>query len=274
MRSAFFYFLLFVLLSASLTAQPSLVGAWECSLDKNEGYDSETLIFTEDGYFYSILSFLNGAEYGIEPVTGMGIYEFDGSTLSLYDLRNDTRSSFPISALSSNSFLLYNQEAGENNRYHYQGKGVLDQNQQATLLSWENYRKLGGAWQSAGTILKVMPSLGIMIIRLPGDPDFFRWGHYTVNGNELTLKDISTEEAVFYTGAITEIGRNSLTLLSNGEEEHFRFRGELNLDETEAMMVQQYMNMTHRINMTAIDMIDGRQDFIWKRVDEHGNERY
>lgn len=274
MRSAFFYFPLFVLLASSLAAQSSIAGAWVCPLDKNEGYDSETLIFTGDGYFYSILSFLNGAEYGIEPVAGMGMYEFDGSTLTLYDLKNDTRNSFPISALSSNSFLLYNQEARENNRYHYKGKGVLDENQRAAILSWENYRKLGGAWRSAGTILKVMPSLGIMIIRLPGDPDFFRWGHYAVNGNELTLKDISTEEAVFYTGAITEIGRNSLTLLNNGEEEHFRFQGELNLDETEAMMVQQYMNMTHRINMTAIDMIDGRQDFIWKRVDEYGNEKY
>lgn len=274
MKTAFFNLFFFALLSPALFAQTTLSGTWVCPLDKSEGYDNETIIFTEDGYYYSLLSFLNGAEYGIDPEIHLGIYELDGSALTIYDLKHDTRNSFPISFLKDKDFQLYSKDKDQDYRYHYQGKGMLDQGQRNSLLSWENYRKLGGTWKSSESILKVLPSLGIIIIRIPGNPDFFRWGHYFVDANELTLKEVSAGEAVFYSGAITELGRNSLTLLNNGEEEHFRFEGGLNLDGTETMMVQQYMNMTHRLNMTAIDLIDGRQDFIWKWVDEYGNERY
>lgn len=274
MKTVFLNTLLAIILSSALAAQPSISGAWVCPLDKNEGFDNETTIFTEDGYYYSILSYLNGAEYGIGPDIFMGIYEFDGSTLSLYDIKNDTRSSFPVNVLNSRTLQLTDPNTGEQFNYHYQGKGMLDQNQRAAILSWENYRKLGGAWQSSGSILKAIPSLGIIIIRVPGNPDFFRWGHYIVDGNELTLKDISAEEAVFYTGAITEFNQQDFTIVSNGEAEYFQFKGALKLDETETMMVNQYMQMNHRLSMGAIDMIDGVQDFIWKRVDEYGNEQH
>lgn len=274
MKTAFLNFFFLFFIASTLTAQTSLVGAWVCPLDQSQGYDNETIIFTEDGYYYSTLSYLNGAEYGIGPDIYLGVYEFDGSTLSIYDVKNDTRKSFPISALNGSGFQLYNKEVDQHFQYHYTGKGVLDQTQRATLLSWENYRKLGGAWKSSASILKIIPSLGIAIVRVPDNPDFFRWGHYVVDGNKLTLKEISAEEAVFYTGTITSCNRDGLTLLNDGETERFRSQGELKLDETEIMMVQQYMNMNHRLNMTAIDMIDGRQDFIWKRVDEYGNERY
>lgn len=274
MKTALLNLLFFLLVASSLSAQTSISGTWMCPLDKSQGYDNETITFTEDGYYCSILSYLNGAEYGIGPDIFLGIYEFDGSTLSIYDIKNDTRKRFPITALNTRGFQLSNQETGERFQYHYKGKGDLDRNQRAELLSWENYRKLGGAWKSSGSILKVIPSLGIIIIRVPGNPDFFRWGHYIVNGNELTIRDISAEEAVFYTGTITEFNRKDFTLLNNGEEEHFRFEGNLNLDETETMMVQQYMNMNHRLTMSTIDMMDGVQDYIWKWVDEYGNERY
>lgn len=274
MKTAILNVFLIALLASTLAAQPSISGTWTCPLDKNEGYDSETLIFAEDGYYCSILRFLNGAEYGIDPEAAYGIYEFDGKTLSIYDLKNDAQKSFPISALNSSGFLLRNSEVGQNFRYQYEGEGILDENQRTAILSWENYRKLGGTWRSSGSILKVLPSLGIIIVRVPGNPDFFRWGHYIVNGNELTLKEISIEEKVFYTGTISEFNRNDFTIINNGEAEHFQSEGGISLDETETMMVQQYMNMNHRLNMTAIDLIDGQQDFIWKRVDEYGNERY
>lgn len=263
-----------VLVASALTAQNSLAGTWVCPLDKAEGFDRETTIFTEDGYYYSILSYLNGTEYGIGPDIFLGVYEFDGATLSLYDIKNDTRKSFPAVVLDNREFQLTDPGTGEKFQYHYHGKGELDQDQRATLLSWENYRKLGGTWASSESILKVLPSLGIVIIRVPGKPGSFNWGHYIVNGNELKLKEISAEEAVFYTGTITEFNRQDFTIVNNGDAEHFEFKGAPNLDETETMMVSQYMNMTHRTNMTLIDMMDGQQDFIWKRVDEYGNERY
>lgn len=274
MKTAFLNIFFFIAVASTLTGQTSIVGTWVCPLDKNEGFDKETTIFTEDGYYYSILSYLNGDEYGIGPDIFLGVYEFDGSTLSLYDMKNDNRSSFPVTERSGRTFTLADSNTGVQFQYHYQGKGGLDQNQRATLLSWENYRKLGGTWASSESILKVLPSLGIIIIRVPGNPDFFKWGHYIVNGNELKLKEISIEETVFYTGTITAFNREDLTIVNNGEAENFKFKGGLNLDSTEAMMVQQYMNMNHRISMTAIDMIDGVQDFIWKRVDEYGNEQY
>ena len=274
MKTAVLNVFFLVLMGAAAAAQTSITGTWVCPLDKNEGFDKETTIFTEDGYYYSILSYLNGDEYGIGPDIFLGVYEFDGSTLSLYDMKNDSRSSFPVTERNGRTFTLTDPNTGEQFQYHYQGKGRLDQNQRATLLSWENYRKLGGTWASSGSILKVLPSLGIIIIRVPGNPDFFRWGHYIVNGNELRLKEISIEETVFYTGTITEFNRQDFTIVNNGETEHFQFKGAPNLDETELMMVNQYMQMNHRTSMAAIDMIDGVQDFIWKRVDEYGNERY
>ena len=274
MKTALINVFLIAIMASTLTAQSSIVGTWTCPLDQSQGYDNETITFTEDGYYYSTLSYLNGAEYGIGPDIYLGVYEFDGSTLSIYDVKNDTRNSFPLSALNGRGFQLYNKEVDQHFQYHYRGKGGLDHNQRATLLSWENYRKLGGNWKSSESILKIMPSLGIAIVRVPNNPDFFRWGHYSVDGNKLTLKEISVDEAVFYTGNLTEFNKNSVTLLKKKKKERFQFQGALNLDETEIMMVQQYMNMNHRLSMTAIDMIDGRQDYIWKWVDENGNERY
>ena len=63
-------------------------------------------------------------------------------------------------------------------------------------------------------------------------------------------------------------------IVMDGSLIHQQGWGAPNLDETELMMVNQYMQMNHRTSMAAIDMIDGVQDFIWKRVDEYGNERY
>ncbi len=273
MKSFFFSFIFLALIVSTLNAQSAIAGTWKIEMDKNEGYDHEFLILTEDGYYYSILHYLNGAEYGIDPTISLGIYEFDGSTLRIYDMINDSNNSFTISDLDESGFLVSGKE-GDPGHYVYQGPAYLTENQENDVLSWENYRKLGGNWQSEESVLKVLPFLGVAIIRSTTDPDFFLWGHYSIDGNGITLKEISVDESVFYTGEFIQFDQEGFTLLSDDEEEYFQAMGPLDLNETETMMVTRYMNMTHRTNMSIIDLMDGQQDYIWKRVDEYGNERH
>jgi hypothetical protein len=267
---------LLILSSLFLTAraQQSLTGSWTCPLDPNEGFDSEILLFTTDGAYQATTTYLNGEEYGIEPTVSVGRYEYDGRILHLYDLVNDNHLSFPVERMGNSHLTLTNPETQESFKYDYSGEGEMSANQRGNLQSWENYRRLGGTWHSKESILKVLPSLGIIIIRQPNDPNFFKWGQYTVAGDLLSISEISAEQTTFYRGNIKAFGQNDLRLESGGEEEDFQFKGQTQLDETELYMVQQYMNMTHRLNMDIIDAIDGVQDYIWRRVDEHGNVKY
>ena len=86
-------------------------------------------------------------EYGIRYHIFLGVYRFDGSTLSLYDMKNDNRSSFPVTE-SVQDIYVGRTPIQECNSIPLSGEGGLDQNQQYPPV-WENYRKLGGTWASS-----------------------------------------------------------------------------------------------------------------------------
>ncbi|MCB0634139.1 MAG: hypothetical protein R2824_08025 [Saprospiraceae bacterium] len=268
------YLLSLLILSVSAFAQQPLTGTWVCPLDPNEGYESETLTFSPDGVYQCTIAYLNGEEYGIGPDIAVGYYQYDGTTLHLYDLVNDNHLTFPTDRVGNSQLILRNSTTQERFTYQYRGPGEVSAVQRGNLQAWEYYRRLGGVWQSKETILKVLPSLGIMLIRNPNDPNYFNWGQYSISGNVLSIREISAEQNTFYQGNIQSFGETDFRMENGGDVEHYRYQGKLQLNEQETFMVQQYMNTVHRTNMSIIDAMDGVQDFIWRRVDEHGNIRY
>lgn len=265
-------FLTLIAFGFNTKAQNSIVGTWTCGPAGDQNFQKETLILTADGLFYGLQEYPQYEFYHQDPEVFLGIYTFDGKTLTLIDLKSDTRSAYQIQSLGGRGFTMSQKESGLNWRYTYQGQGVLNGSQKTQLLSWENYRKLGGAWRSNTETLKFIPSQGLLIIRLHNDANYFNWGTYTINGNELVVNNIDAGQAVFYRGTISEFSQKGFKLTgSTGDTGVYKFQGDLNLDETEIYMVKEYMSMMHRITMSIIDLMDGQQDYIWKRVDKYGN---
>lgn len=266
------FILVILVIAFGAKAQHSIAGTWTCGPAGDQNFQKETIVLTADGLFYGLQEYPQYEFYHQDPNVFLGIYTFDGKTLTLIDLKSDTRSSYQIQTLGSGGFTMYQKESGLTWRYTYQGQGVLNNSQKTQLLSWENYRKLGGAWRSDTETLKFIPSQGLIIIRRHDDANYFNWGTYTINGNELIVNNIDAEQAVFYRGTLSEFTKKQIKLTHNaGGSDVYKFQGDLNLDETEVYMVKEYMSMMHRITMSIIDLMDGQQDYIWKRVDKYGN---
>lgn len=267
MKTFCLYALLFFTLINMTAAQTSLTGTWIRPPAADEYFEYEGLIFAEDGYFYAEAVYTQYTEY-LMPEFSLGVYQFDGSSLKLYDMKEDKYLNYTVSNFNGRQFRLCSLDNGQCWVFSYRGSPEIDENIQNKLISWENYRRLGGAWRSEESVVKFVPSLGVIIIRSTTDPNYFLWGHYSLNGNFMEITEISAEQAVIYQGTIAEFERDGFTITNSDGPEYFSFQGNLNLDSHETMMLQQYMMMNHRLSMSAIDMMDGVQDFIWKRVKE------
>lgn len=270
MKMVCFNVLTFFTLINITAAQTSLTGTWTRPAGEEEYFEYEGLIFTQDGYFYAEAVYTQYTEY-LMPEFSLGVYQFDGSNLRLYDMKEDKYRNYRVSNFNGRQFRLCNLDTGQCWVFSYRGSPEINETIQTNLISWENYRRLGGTWRSEESVIKVVPSLGVIIIRNTSDPNYFVWGHYSINGNDMEITEISAEQAVIYQGTFTGFDRSGFTITNANGQERFSFQGDLNLDSHETMMVQQYMMMNHRLSMSTIDMMDGVQDFIWKRVDKYGN---
>lgn len=245
-----------------------MVGTWTCPPGPGQSFEREVFVLSSDGYFYIDMQY--GDSELFLPEQYLGLYTLEGNTLKMYELTNDRHFTYQISDFDGQHFTLSTQQEGGPWYYTKTGNQGLSNDIRQQITSWENYRKLGGTWRSEESTIKVLPYAGLLLIRNNANRSFFNWGAYEVNGNKLSLTEISAGQEVFYTATIQNFNRKGFTFLTpDGKREHFQYIGIAELDSNEAMMVQNYLSITHRTNMNIIDAMDGQQDFIWKWVDEH-----
>jgi hypothetical protein len=266
------FFLAFCLFPLTLLNAQSLSGTWACGPAEGQYFEKETIYFSPGGYYYLVQDHvkLEWQEEAMRDIS-CGIYYLENNTLLLIDLQKDTKYEYQFSGNPQGRFRL--SANGLTWTYDRESGSQLTAEMRHTVSSWETYRKLEGNWRSAESTLKFIPSQGIAIIRSNTDADHFKWGYFAIDGDLLILRDISPEEAEFYRGRITGLSRNrfDLTSSADGYQEVFTYQSTLDLDELETAMVSQYMTMMHRLNMSIIGAMNGTR-YIWKRVDEYGNE--
>ncbi len=262
--------LLSLLLNAAFSfCQNDVAGFWAHLPEEGEHYTYDGLWLTEDGYYYSEKVYPEEYSDLVQPEFSLGIYEVKNGELKLYDMKGDRYLTFQVNILEKQQLLLSRPDSNETYSYDYQSEAILNETMKKTIRSWENFRKLGGTWKSKESTIKAIPSLGIIIILNNNDADYFNWGHYVLEENELRITAISADEEVIYAARIISFNQNDFTLENDDGKEQFNYAGNLNLNEHEMYMVQQYMKMNNRLSMTIIDMMDGVRDFIWIREKKH-----
>ena len=255
-------------------AQHQLVATWtwvKSSDDRaDHPFEKEVTTYTADGYYFFKAYYPGNEYYQPEPEQGFGIYEYDGKILKTHDLQRDMHNTWEVN-IKGNQLYEYNPNTKEGYTYNQTGNGEMDADIWPRIVSWENYRKLNGTWACENTLIKFYGKEGLAIIRLNDNPEFFKWGLYSISGNQLAIKEISAEGTIFYQGSLANFMQQHFELTSiDGIKETYEYKGHVQFDDTETYMVNQYMAMNHRLNMGIIDMMDGQQDYIWKRVDRNG----
>ena len=262
--------LLSFLLNASIAfCQNEVAGFWALLPEEGEYFTYDGLWLTENGYYYSEKVYPEEYRDLVQPEFSLGIYEVKNGELKLYDMKGDRYLNFQINILEKRQLQLRSPNSNETSSYNYQSEALLNENMKKSIRSWENFRKIGGTWKSNESTIKAIPSLGIIIILNNKEKDYFNWGHYFLEGNELSIKAISAGEELIYAAQITSFNQTDFTLENEDGKEQFNYVGKLNLNEKEMYMVRQYMKMNNRLSMTTIDMMDGVQDFIWVRESNH-----
>ena len=259
--------LIIVLITVSFfqSQAQSIVGKWETYSEELKA--NVDIVYLSNGNFRVKWGAFMG--YG-DPTVGWGANHLENGKLTLQYF-DGNRQEYQVSNLTRTGHTTKNIESGDQFQYKYVSGPVLEDWEKVRIVSENNFHRLTGMWDNGQEVLKFMGD-GLMFAHLPSN-NSSEWFFYKTNGNQLYLQEINksdTEEYAFIVD-LEDFTRQGFSFTSNNGRQTYKYKGAVKLTNNETFLYQSYLATIHRVNMSGIDMMDGVQDFIWKRVDKNGN---
>lgn len=235
----------------------SIVGNWHYTLFEQP----IDLVLTADGFIYRTNRFfMNGLEY-LDAIEDFGRYTFENNQITFqFFSGNEEKGSFLIHNLTPNSFQVLNSE-NTYETWQRTGNGELTPAQRSTLDTWTIFLRLAGQWDNGGEVFKFM-DYGLVLISEKNNPNNFISAIYSVQDGVLQFKALN-QDTYFWTAKVVNQDREKMDLVANNTDLTYYFKGKPQLEGDQLFFYQEFIKTQHRINMSAIDDMDGERDWIW-----------
>ena len=256
-----------------------LAGTWYGEWKRAFSTYQYTLVFTNDGLFKRKLvdtyEQIDGSKF--EPTIDRGIYTLDKNKLTVFYLEGINYFSkrvYDVSERTADSVLFYNT-AGDDG---FDGFNVklgkvtdspkLEADDMIYYLSWMNYFKLPGQWESDSRILKFMGNSNLFMTKQgnKNDSDLIL---YSTLGMELHLTELAKpDDDPYYKGTIVDLSKKRLVLRHpNGALETFHLKGEPQLTAEEQSLYRLKVMIDQNLTQMALQGIGGAatlDEIIWE----------
>ncbi|MEZ5041821.1 MAG: hypothetical protein R2828_18140 [Saprospiraceae bacterium] len=225
--------------------------------------------FTQDGYFYRIMRYMYNGEELTEASHDFGRYTFEHNLLTLHfykELEKEGPFNLKVVNMKPTEFQILNETNAEGQGSTYEnwyrtGDGQMSPIQRETVNNWTIFYRLEGQWESDKEVFKFL-DYGLALLHEKGSPDNFVAVFYSVDQGRLQFKRIN-EDQNFWTAEVQSQDQQKMELLADKVQLTYRFTGQPQLNENQHYFYKEFLRTQHRINLDAIDFMDGTKDWIW-----------